>query len=185
MKVVVIVRYLYDLKSSDLALRNHLSEILVNQLRLQSSLSDPYFWFKAATYKSRNEYYSYIIVYVNDFIIVDKDPQNYMAILENKYTVIPYSIGEPKVYLGANVGKLLYGNSSYDWTMISGLYVEEAIKNVKKRLKEYGMEYNKKLFDVKYSPNNPFASVDHRLELDKCMKYKENQVSFYLLGHNL
>ena len=59
--------------------------------------------------------------------------------------------------------------------MSSDLYVKESIKNVKKRPKEDGLEYNKKLYDVNYSPNNPFSSVDYMTELDtsrKCNKYQ-------------
>ena len=61
-----------------------------------------------------------------------------MDLLESKYTVKPSSIGDPKVYLGDNVVKLLYGDGSYAWTMSSDLYVKEVINNVKKRLKEDG-----------------------------------------------
>ena len=68
-------------------------------------------------------------------IIDDKDPQKYMAILEIKYMVKTSSIVDPKVYLGADVGKLLYVNYSYVWTMSSDFYVKEKIQNVKKRLK--------------------------------------------------
>ena len=59
-----------------------------------------------------------------------------MAMLEINYTVKTSMIGEPKVYLGADVGKLLYGDVSYAWTMISDSYVKEMIKNANKRLKE-------------------------------------------------
>ena len=58
-----------------------------------------------------------------------------MAMLESKYIVKPSSVGYPKVYLGADFGKLFYGDSSYDWTMSSGSYFKEAIKNVKNGLK--------------------------------------------------
>ena len=69
-----------------------------------------------------------------DGVIVDKNPWKYMAVLESKYKVKTSSIGEAKVYLEADAGKLLYGDSSYTWTMISDSYVKEAINNVKKRL---------------------------------------------------
>ena len=42
-----------------------------------------------------------------------------MAVLDIKYTVKPSSIGGPKVYLGYDVGKLLYHYGSYSCTMIS------------------------------------------------------------------
>ena len=73
-KVVFVVIALYGLKSSDLAWGNHLYEILGNNLGFQSSLADNGICFKAAKDKTRNEYYTYILVYVDDFLIVDKDP---------------------------------------------------------------------------------------------------------------
>ena len=57
-------------------------------------------------------------------IILDKDPIKYMDMLESKYTVKPSIIGDPKVYLGANIDKVLYGNDSYVRTMSSDLYVK-------------------------------------------------------------
>ena len=92
-----------------------------------------------------------------------------MFMLQSKYTTKTSSIGEPKVYLGAGVGKVLYGDGSYAWTIRYDSYVNEAINNVPKSLKEYGLEYNKKLSDVNYFPKNPFSLVDYRTELEKFM----------------
>ena len=47
----------------------------------------------------------------------------------------PSIVDYPKFYLGDNVGKLLYINGSYALNISSDSYVQEAIKNVKKRLK--------------------------------------------------
>ena len=96
-KVVIIYIYLYGLNYSALAWRKHRSEILGNHLGLQSYLADTGVWLKAATYKTGNEYYTYILVYVDDLLIVEKDPRKYMAILESKYTLKPSFIGEHKV----------------------------------------------------------------------------------------
>ena len=79
------------------------------------------------------------------------------------------SIGYPKVYFRAEIGKVLYGDGSYTWTTSSDFYVKESIKNVKKRLKKYGLEYNKKLYDIRYSPKNLFSSVDYSLLLETYM----------------
>ena len=89
------------------------------------------------------------------------------------------SIGEPKVYLGSNFGRLLYGDGSYDWTMRSDSYIKEAIDNMKKRLKEDGMEYNRNISDVNYFPKNPLSSVDYMPEFDASMECNEDQVSLY------
>ena len=137
-RVVVTVWALHTLKSSDLVWRNHCSDILGNHLGFQSYLANPNIWFKAETDKSGNEYYTYILVYVDDLLIVDKYPRKYMAILNIKYMMKPSSIGETKVYLGSDFGKVFYGNGSYTWTMISDMYAKEDLKNMKKRLNENG-----------------------------------------------
>ena len=178
-KVVVIVRALYGLKSSALAWRNHLAEILGNYMKFQSSLADPDVWFKASVKPDGTEYYSYILVYVNDILIVDDSPKVYMDMLEEKYTVKPSSIGVPKVYFGADIGKVKYEDNSEAWTMSSDSYVKEAIKNVKRRLKEDGFMFNKKLLDLNYSPQHPFSSASYRPELDTSCECTEAQVTFY------
>ena len=55
-------------------------------------------------------------------MFMNKDPRKYRATLEIKYTVKHSSIGEPKVYLRADAGKLLYGDGYYAWTMRSISY---------------------------------------------------------------
>ena len=81
---VVVLRFLYGLKYCALAYRNYLSEVLGNSIMLQWSLYDTKIWFKAATDESGNKYYTYILFYVDDFIIVYKDPRKYMAMLESE-----------------------------------------------------------------------------------------------------
>ena len=73
-KVVVVVRALYGLKLVFLAWGNNLSEILGNHLGYQSSLADTKYLFKESIDNAGNEYYTYILVYIDDFIIVDKNP---------------------------------------------------------------------------------------------------------------
>ena len=89
--------------------------------------------------------------------------------LDSKYMVKPSSIGETKVYLGAYVGKVLYVDSSCDWTMISDSYVKLAINKIKKSLREDGLGYNKYISDVNHSPKKPFSSVGYRPEYDTFM----------------
>ena len=59
-----------------------------------------------------------------------------------------------------------YGYGSYAWTMSSDYFVKEAFRNVKKFIREYNMEYNKKLYDIHYSPKNTFSVVGYRPEFD-------------------
>ena len=49
-----------------------------------SSLDDPGIWFKASLEKYCNQYYTYILVYLDNIIIVDKDPHKFMSMLMEK-----------------------------------------------------------------------------------------------------
>ena len=160
-RVVIITRALYGLKSSVLIWRNHLADILGNKLKFRSSLSDLDLWYKEMI----SEYYAYILVYVDDILILDKDPERFMQVLNEKYTIKPGSIGEPKVYLGGGISKALYPDGSYAWLMSSSNYVREALRNIKKDLKQNNLRFNKKLSDPNYSARIPFCPIDYRYEL--------------------
>ena len=74
--LVLIARALYGLKSSALQWRNHLSDVLCKKLGFTSSLADP-----------GEKYYSYLLVYVDDILVIDINPMKYMAMLQESYTV--------------------------------------------------------------------------------------------------
>ena len=178
-RVVVIVRALYGLKSSALMWRNHLADVLGNFMGFSSSLADPDVWYKPETDPSGFQYYSYILVYVDDILMIDKAPRRYMTMLESKFPVKPSSIEEPTIYLGANINKVYYPDGSYAWTMSSDSYVKEAVKNVKQRMQLDGYRFNKKLSDINYSPKQPFSSRDYRPELDLSIECSPDQVTYF------
>ena len=80
-RLVLIVRALYGLKSSALQWRNHLGDVLCNKLGFTSSLADPDLWYKASTKPNGEKYYSYLLVYVDDILVIDMNPMKYMAVL--------------------------------------------------------------------------------------------------------
>ena len=108
----------------------------------------------------------YIIVYVDNLLIIDKFPQRYKEMVKSSFTVKPSRIEEPKSYLGSDVGKLYYENGSCLWAMVSKTYVEKYINNLKKKLEADGFIFNKKLSDVNYYPKQPFLTTSYHPELD-------------------
>ena len=60
---------------------------------LKYSPDDLDVWYKVSTDEIGFEYYTYILVYVDDIIIMGKTPKKYMDVLEESYTVKPSSIG--------------------------------------------------------------------------------------------
>ena len=121
-----------------MAWRNHLAGTLGNKLGFKSSLADLDVWIKPAVDDSGFEYYSYIFVYSDDILIIDKAPEQYMEMLKDSYKIKPESIDEPKRYLGADVSKEYYPDGSYAWCLSSKTYVKEALKNVKRKMAEDG-----------------------------------------------
>jgi hypothetical protein len=75
------------LKSSALAWRNHLSDVLSNNLGFKSSLADPDVWYKASITSTGHEYYSYILVYIDDILVIDENLIQYMKQLQSSYMV--------------------------------------------------------------------------------------------------
>jgi hypothetical protein len=178
-RVVVIVRALYGLKSSALNWRNHLADILHNNMGFTSSLADPDLWFKPSIDPNGKEYYSYILVYVDDLLIIDHDPRRHMKNLQSSYTVREDTIKSPDQYLGADIGRVYFHDGSFAFTMGSSSYIKNAVKNIKARLKDDGFRFNTKLSSVEYSAKQPFSSNEYRPELDTSTECDANQMQFY------
>ena len=176
---VIIVRALYGLKSSALAWRNHLSDVLCNKLKYKSSLADPDVWYKPSIDSMGNEYYSYILVYVDDILVIDEDPRKYMEMLKDSYTVREDTIKESDQYLGADIAKVYFNDGTYAWTMGACSYCKNAIKNIKVRLSEDGFKFNSKLSSVEYSAKQPFSTQDYRPELDTSTECTPDQMHLY------
>ena len=105
-KPILIVKSLYGLRGSGKVWRYDLSYTLWNELHLNNAL-------QIRTYSSRqkkdgSKYYPYILLYIDEILIIDNNPGKYMNMLKDVYTVKKDSIHELDVYLGANVQKLVY-----------------------------------------------------------------------------
>jgi hypothetical protein len=68
-KPVLIVHALYGLKSSGAAWHVHLANTL-HQLGFTSCLADPDVWYRAVSKYDPFPYYEYIIVYVDDLLVL-------------------------------------------------------------------------------------------------------------------
>jgi hypothetical protein len=53
------------------------------------------------------KYWSYLLVYTNDLLVIYHDPKSVMDFLASRYTIKEGSVMEPEVYLGARVKKRL------------------------------------------------------------------------------
>ena len=139
--------------------RNHLADIRGNIIGFKSSLTNPDLWYKPMITLKGIDYYAYILVFVDDILIIDKNPERFMDFLKDAYTLKLSSI---RVYLEIDISKVYYHDNSYAWSMMPQLYVNGTIQNIKKQLSQDNLRFNKKLSDPNYSPKVPFSSVDYK-----------------------
>ena len=179
-KPVLIVWALYGLKSSGQAWRTHFAQTLEG-MGFKSSFADPDVWYKASVKPNGEEFCKYLLVYVDDIFCIDTDPKRYMSQIEKSFKIKEGSIGPPTVYLGANCQKDASHIEGIDcWWMSAEQYCKEAVKNVKKKIKDSGYEFNKKLSDPQYSPRQPFSNVNYHSKLDDTEMCNDEQYSCYV-----
>jgi hypothetical protein len=156
-KTVIIIRAMYGLKSSGAAWHAKFSETL-RSMNFHPSLADPDVWFRPATKDSGFEYYEYILVYINDVLVISAMPSPVMKTIQNAYRLkdppAPHS-----TYLGATIKPWSIPHETKPvWSMNCVQYLKEAIKNVE-------LELNKSSYCLRGKPPTPMQ-VGYRPELD-------------------
>jgi hypothetical protein len=156
-QVPIIVQALYGLKSSGAAWRQTLAESL-NDMGFKQSRGDPDVHFRM-TNGSSKDHYEYILVYVDDLLILSYSCEPLMDHIGKHYKLKDGSVGNPNIYLGASIVRTNNGERDM-WTMSSDRYIEAATKNVEAYLEEVGERLRGKVRAV-----TPFAS-GYKPELD-------------------
>ncbi|MEM7375761.1 MAG: reverse transcriptase domain-containing protein, partial [Bacteroidota bacterium] len=127
--VVVIVRALYGLKTAGASWHAHLGDTL-RSLGFTSSYADHDVWLRAAVDNDGKPYYEYVVVYVDDLLIVSYDHASIFAALGEKYVINPTS-GR---YLGTKVDTFTVAKDTSDereaWYMTAEEYLKHALKIV-------------------------------------------------------
>jgi hypothetical protein len=103
-RVDIITRALYGLRSSGKAWRDHMAATLRDH-GYTSCQADPHVWMRPKTEAKGFRYWSYIMVYTDDILVVDHDTKTVMEYLALRYTLKPGIMKEPGTYLVAQVSK--------------------------------------------------------------------------------
>ena len=177
---VIIVRALYGLKSSGKMWRQDLAATL-QQCGYTRCRADGDLWMRKArkpaaegdTYQY--EYWEYVLVYVDDILVVSHDPRKTMTLLESRYTLKPSSIKEPDKYLGADIRKW-YIDDTEDpdktrWAMSSDSYVKTAIGEVERELEKVGQALPKRA-------ETPLTQ-GYRPEVDSSAELDDEKANYY------
>lgn len=130
----IVRRALYGLKSASAAFRSHLSSTLMD-LGFLPSYADPDVYMRPAVKTTGEEYYEYILCYVDDILCMSMEAKAVMNRISEKFKFKKDKIEEPVSYLGAGLKKKLVDNEDEIWAMSSYEYVKAAVKNVEETVK--------------------------------------------------
>jgi hypothetical protein len=96
-KKAFVVRALYGLKSAGASFRNHLADCM-RHLGFTPCLADPDLWMKAAEKPDGSAYYAYVLLYVDDVMVIHHDAMSVLARLDKYFKMKPGSMGDPNMY---------------------------------------------------------------------------------------
>jgi hypothetical protein len=170
-KPVLIVRALYRLKTSGAAWHAQLTETL-RAMDFVPSMADPDVWMRPAAKPNGFAYYEYLLVYVDDVLILSHDPKPILTCIEKFYR-LKEPATDPKTYLGAFIKVwAVEGDSRRIWSMSSSHYIKEALNNLEKHLQAEGLRLQGK-------PQTPMKA-DYRPELDTSPLLPAEQANYFM-----
>ena len=175
---VIIVRALYGLKSSGAEWKKTFAEYIRYTLGFEPCIgADDNVYIKAEKDNDGNEYYSYLIVYVDDVLLIHKDPDKYMNLINRDFRLKdpPES---PTMYLGADICKFVIPGDDHQtqcWAMSADSHVKKALQVVEQRLKDDNVIFK----TSNKVAEHPFSSQSYRPELDVTKECNDEEVQFY------
>ena len=135
-KLARIVRALYGLRSSGAAFGDTIADCM-RHLGYTPCRADPDLWMKKKTRPDDGlEYYAYVLLYMDNVLAIDHDAEDALHAIHHYFPMKEGSIGDPDVYLGAKLKKVKLENGVEAWGFSPTKYVQEAINNVERYLRE-------------------------------------------------
>ena len=129
-QVFIVTRALYGLKSASASFRAFMAEKL-DEMGFKSSIADPDVWLRPAIKSDGEEYYEYILVYVDDILAISVKAREILQEVQKYVKFKNDKIEEPTNYLGAKIEKKEINGHSV-WAISSVDYVKAAVANVEK-----------------------------------------------------
>ena len=78
----------------------------MEMLNYQPCLADPDLWMRPVVHTNGAEYYEYVLLYVDDALVISEFPTEALLQIDKYFPMIPGSIGEPAIYLGGEISKM-------------------------------------------------------------------------------
>jgi len=83
-------------------------------------------------------YYTYVLLYVDDVLVVHRDATDVLLHLDKYFKMKPGSIGDPDVYLGATSKQIHLANGVMAWASRPSKYVRASVDAVTNYLTNLG-----------------------------------------------
>ena len=128
---MIITKALYGLKSSGAAFQSLLAEQLDN-IGYAATRGDPDIWISPIM-KEGCKYYEYVLVYVDDLLVVLFNPQQTMDQLSATFKFKQGSIKSPDSFLGAQLS-FNTNQGRNCWFISSHKYIRAACKTIKNKM---------------------------------------------------
>ena len=173
-RIALIHRALYGGKAAGRDFRNHLCSCM-EFLNFKSCLADPDVWMRPGIKSDGNTYYEYILLYVDDALVVIENAE---SILHNElgqyFHLKEEPIGPPTVYLGGRVRKVQLENGAWALSFGSSQYVQSAVKNVE----EYLARSENSHLKIPSKAETPLMT-SYRPELDVSLELTPRDSAYY------
>jgi hypothetical protein len=142
----------------------------IRAMGFENSMADPDVWLRPAAKENGFDYYEYLIVYVDDILVLSHRAKEVMNTIEQLYR-LKEPASTPKTYLGASILEWSISGDKM-WAMSSQKYVKEAIRCVEVELQKTG----ERLVGKPTTPMTP----GYRPELDVTPLLDPDQSSYYM-----
>ena len=171
-KRALIRRALYGGKSAGRDFRNHLRTFMDETLKFKPCPSDPDVWIRPAKRSNGEDYYEYVLLYVDDCLVISENAERILRQeIGVHFTLKPDSIKPPSQYLGGKLSNVTLVNGQKAWSFSPSQYVQEAVRNVEDHL----AKLNRKL-----PTNNKTPMVtSYRPELDVSPLLEGSDAAYY------
>jgi hypothetical protein len=111
----------------------------MGQLGFSSSHADPDVWLWLSKRSTGEEYYKYVLLYVNNVLVISKNAGTVLREEIGQHFVLQEeSIGPPSQYLGGKHHEVTLVNGTKAWAFGSCQYVQAAVRNVEDHLAKTG-----------------------------------------------
>ena len=172
-QIFIVRRALYGLKSASASFRSFMAKRF-DELGFKSSHADPDVWLRPAKKRNGEEYYEYLISYVDDILCVSEQAKQVLEDLR-KDGGIKYKkdkIEPPEMYLGARLQRRTVASTNNEcWSYSSHDYIKATIEAVRETIKGTRWKFLS-------SVNTPMVA-SYRPELDETPELEEKEITMF------